>query len=112
MKIFMSATSGNLRFCQTYACDVINLGLRLLQVFYFRWRVFYGHDHQGEDQSYQDTADHNGRDLIEYGQAAPLLGIPGRQGHHQIVAHVENGVIIPNPMLSKNGWRPLPIRSC
>ena len=50
------------------------------------------HDHHGEYQSHQDAAHHDRRDLVEHGKAATVGGVAGGQGHHQIMAHVENGI--------------------
>ena len=50
------------------------------------------HDDHGEHQRHQNAAHHDSGNLVVDGQAAPLLGVPGGQGHHQVVAHVENGV--------------------
>ena len=52
----------------------------------------HGHDDHGEHQCYQNAAHHDGGDLIEHRETAPLSGIPNGQRHHQVVAHVENGV--------------------
>ena len=52
----------------------------------------FGHNDHGEHQGNQNAAHHNGGDLVEYRQTAPLGGISGGQRHHKTMAHIKNGI--------------------
>lgn len=50
------------------------------------------HDDHGEHQRHENAAHHDGGDLVENGQTAALRDIAGGQRHHQVVAHVKDGI--------------------
>ena len=52
----------------------------------------FRHNDHRENQRHQDTAHHNGGDLVKHRQAAALGGVAGGQRHHQVMAHIENSV--------------------
>ena len=52
----------------------------------------HGHDDHGHNEGHDDAAHHNGCDLVKHRQTAPLRDVPGGERHHQVVAHVKDGV--------------------
>ena len=48
-------------------------------------------DHHGKNQGHDDAGNHDAGYVVEDGEAAPLLRVPGGEGNHQTVAHVIDG---------------------
>ena len=51
-----------------------------------------GHDRHREYEGDDDAAHHDGADVVEHRQHASLRRVAGGEGHHQVVAHVVDGV--------------------